>query len=122
MIETLKDFPAGTVAIRLSGLVSRADYEQVLIPEVEQALARNRHLLLYYEIVPEFAGFSPAAMWEDFWVGMQHLSRWKRIAVVTDIPWIRQMVHLFGFLMPAATKIFALSEAEAARAWLAQEP
>ena len=121
MIETLKDFPADAVAVRLSGFVSKADYDQVLVRAVERALKANERLRLYYEIAPDFAGLSPGAMWEDFWVGMSHWTRWKRVAVVTEVPWIRQMVSMFGFLMPAATKVFALAEAEQARVWLAGE-
>jgi SpoIIAA-like len=118
MIETLKDFPADTVAVRCSGFVTKADYDQVLLPEVARALKTNERLRLYYEIAPDFSGISTGAMWEDFWVGMQHLTRWKRIAVVTDVPWIEQMVVMFGFLLPGATKVFRVGEEAEARAWL----
>lgn len=121
MIEILKDFPADAVAIRCSGFVGKSDYDQVLIPAVRQALAANEQLRLYYEIAPDFSGISPGAMWEDFWVGMRHLTRWKRIAVVTEVPWIGQMVHMFGFLMPGSTKVFPISATAEARAWLASE-
>ncbi|MFY9655390.1 MAG: STAS/SEC14 domain-containing protein [Methylocystis sp.] len=120
MIETLRDFPADTVAVRCSGFVTKADYDQVLVPEVEQALKTNERLRLYYEIAPDFSGISTGAMWEDFWVGMQHLRRWKRIAVVTDVHWIEQMVLMFSFLLPGATRVFRAGEVGEARAWLAE--
>ena len=121
MIETLRDFPPDAVAVRCGGFVSKADYDQVLIPAVEQALKASERIRLYYEVAPDFAVISPGAIWEDFWVGMSHWTRWKRVAVVTDLPWIRQMVIVFGFLLPGATKVFALAQAEEARAWLSQE-
>jgi SpoIIAA-like len=120
MIETLKDFPADTVAVRCRGFVTKADYDQVLLPEVERALNTNERLRLYYEIAPDFSGISAGAMWEDFWVGMQHLTRWKRIAVVTDVPWIEQMVLMFGFLLPGATRVFRVGEVGEARVWLTE--
>ena len=86
LIETLKDFPADAVAVRCSGFVSKADYDQVLIPAVQKAVAANERLRLYYEVAADFSGISPSAMWEDFRVGMQHLTRWQRVAVVTDVP------------------------------------
>ncbi len=58
-------------------------------------------------------------MWEDFSIGMEHLSRWERIAVVTDVEWIRLAVHAFGFLMPGKVRIFPVKEATGARAWIA---
>jgi hypothetical protein len=47
-----------------------------------------------------------------------HLLRWDRIAIVTDIDWIRETVRAFGFLMPGAVEIFPLDEVAAARAWI----
>ncbi len=121
MIETLIGFPDDAVAVRCRGFVSKADYDQVLIPAVERALKDHERIRLYYEVAPDFAVISPGAIWEDFWVGVSHWTRWKRVVVVTDVPWIRQMVLVFGFLLPGATKVFALAEAEAARAWLGEE-
>jgi hypothetical protein len=57
-------------------------------------------------------------MWEDLKVGVAHLSRWERIAVVTDVEWIRNAVRVFGFLMPAAVQVFPLSAEAAAREWI----
>ncbi len=57
-------------------------------------------------------------MWEDFKVGVGHLTRWDKIAVVTDIDWIRKAVHLFAFLVPATTKLFSRTEAVQARTWI----
>ncbi len=121
MIETLEGFPADAVAFRCSGFVNKADYDEVLTPAVERALKAHEQLRLYYEVAPDFSGFSPEAMWEDFWIGMQYLNRWKRVAVVTDLWWIKQMLHLFSFLLPKATKMFAVAQSGEARAWLSQD-
>jgi len=57
-------------------------------------------------------------MWEDFKVGVEHLTRWERVAVVTDIEWIRQATRLFSFMIPGAIKSFPTSGADEARAWV----
>jgi len=121
MIELLEGFPADAVAVRCSSFVNKADYDEVLVPAVERALKAHEKLRLYYEVVPDFSGISAGAMWEDFWIGMRHLNRWKRVAVVTDVSWIKRMVHLFGFLLPKATKVFAVAKSGEARAWLGQD-
>ena len=41
-----------------------------------------------------------------------------RIAVVTDIEWIRHTVWLFSFLIPGTVRLYPLSEAGKARAWI----
>lgn len=119
MIETLEGFPANVVAVRGHGRISGADYENVLVPAVEKALAAHDKVRVYYEIADDFEGYAPAAMWEDFSVGMKHLTHWDRVAVVTDVPWIAQAMGFFRFMMPIEIKAFPTGEARAAKAWIA---
>ena len=118
MIEHLSDFPGNVIAFACKGNVTRRDYETVLVPVVESALKQHDKVRLYYQIDPDFSGIEPGAMWEDFKVGMGHLLRWERIAVVTNVDWIRHTIRAFGFLMPGAVKIFSLDEAVKARQWI----
>lgn len=118
MIELSSGFPAGVVGVVCKGRVTKSDYDDVLVPAVESALTTHERVRLYYEIAPDFAGIAPGAMWEDFKVGMEHLRRWERIAVVGDVEWIKHAVRLFSFLLPAATRVFPLAQAAQARAWI----
>jgi SpoIIAA-like len=119
MIELLPGFPEGVVAALAKGQVSRRDYDEILTPAIETAFARRSKVRCYYELGPEFTGMDAAAMWEDFRVGIGHLSGWERIAVVTDIEWIRLAINVFRFLVPGETRIFPTSEAAEARHWIA---
>ena len=118
MIETLKGFPAQVVAVACRGRITRRDYETVLVPAVEEALRRHAKVRLYYRIDPDYSGIAAGAMWEDFKVGMQHLLRWERIAVVTDVDWIRHTIRGFSFVMPGEVRVFPFAEAAAAEAWI----
>jgi len=118
MIQQLTNFPGNVVAFVCRGRVTKADYDMILVPAVRDALFTHEKVRLYYETAEDFAGIEPGAAWEDFKIGMEHLTRWERIAVVTDVEWIRHMVHFFSFLMPGTTKIFSLSEAAQAREWI----
>ena len=54
---------------------------------------------------------------------MGHLLRWDRIAIVTDVDWIRYTLRAFGFLMPGVVEIFSHDEKAEAREWiLAADP
>ena len=118
MIEQLPNFPDNVVAIVCRGRVTRADYHSVLVPAVENALKTREKVRIYYEIAPDFSGFDPGAMFEDFKVGMGHLMRWERIALVTDVEWIKHATQLFSFITPGEMKLFPTSQADAARAWI----
>jgi SpoIIAA-like len=117
MIEQLKGFPDSVTAFRCTGHVNKSDYISVLVPAVVKALQTHDKVRLYYETGPDFS-IDPSAAWEDFKVGMENITRWERIAVVTDIGWIKHAVQLFAFLMPGATKVFSGAEAAQAREWI----
>ena len=118
MIEQLSGFPSNVVAVVCKGRVTKSDYDLVLVPAVLKALRAHEKIRLYYETGADFAGIDPGAIWDDFKVGMEHLMRWQRIAVVTDVEWIRHAVRFFSFLMPSTTKLFSQLEAAKAREWI----
>jgi len=118
MIETLTQFPNNVIAVACSGNVTRRDYETILIPRVTKALEDQKKVRLYYQIGVDFEGIDPGAMWEDLKIGIEHLSRWERIAVVTDVYWIKHTIKAFGFLIPGAVRVFPLAEAGQARGWI----
>ena len=121
MIEMLEDFPEGVVAAVAKGRVTRADYDQILIPAVEAAFRHRQKVRCYYELGREFSGMDAGAVWEDFRVGFTHLSGWERIAVVTDVDWIRLAINAFRFLVRGEIRIFPTSEAADARRWIAAD-
>jgi hypothetical protein len=118
MIKQLTDFPGNVAAFVCKGRVTKEDYDAVLVPAVRNALRTNNKVRLYYETDADFAGLEPSAMWEDFKIGVEHLTRWERVAVVTDVEWIKHAVRFFSFIMPGATKLFSRSEAAQAREWI----
>jgi hypothetical protein len=118
MIEQLKTFPDNVLAFVCHGHVTKSDYEEVLVPAVEKKLKEPGKIRLYYETSSDFAGIEPGAMWEDMKVGMEHLTRWERFAIVTDIDWIKHTMQFFSFLMPGVLKLFPASQAAEARAWI----
>ena len=118
MIERLKGFPDNVLAFVCSGRVTKAEYDMALVPAVRAALKAHDKVRIYYETAADFRGIAPGAVWEDFKVGMEHLTRWERAAVVTDVNWIKHTMQFFSFLMPGQMKIFPHSEVARAREWI----
>lgn len=118
MIEIIEGFPENVVAILAKGQVTRKDYLEVVIPAIDKALKRNAKLRLYYDLGSQFAGIDLGAEWEDLKLGVEHLSRWERVAVVTDVAWIRHAVGAFQFLMPGEVRVFSTGQASEARKWI----
>ena len=120
MIELLKGFPDSVVAISAHGEVTRKDYDTVLIPAIEKALKSHDKVRVLYEIGPDFTGYDAGSAWEDFKAGMEHLSRWERVAVITDIDWIKHTMQLFSIIMPGMVRVYPTADAAKARLWITQ--
>ena len=118
MIEQLADFPDNVAAFVCHGHVTKADYESVLIPDLNKRLESHDKVRIYYQTAPDFDGFDSGAMWDDTKVGFRHLLRWEKFAVVTDVGWITQAMKFVGFLMPGQFRAFPTAEASAARRWI----
>jgi hypothetical protein len=118
MIERIHGLPDNVLGFRARGEVTGTDYERVLIPAVEEALVTHRKIRLLYHLDEDFTGFDAKAMWDDAKVGLQHLTAWERIAMVTDITWLRGMVTALGFILPAQVRLFRNSELEIALKWI----
>lgn len=120
MIELIQGLPPGTLGFRAHGQVTVEDYERILIPDVEAAFALNRKLRLLYVTADDFVGFDPGAMWNDAKIGARHISGWDRVALVTDVPWLRMAATTMGFMVPAHFRLFASAELAEAKRWITE--
>ena len=117
MIKELADLPPGVVGFEVGGTLRAEDYRDVVLPAVQRAYASDEFRFVI--VIPEFGGITGGALWQDLKVGVEHLHAWKRIALVTDIDWIRHLTTLFGWLTPGEVEVFPLAQREEAIAWAA---
>jgi hypothetical protein len=121
MIEALKGFPTRVLVFSWKGHVTKHDYENVLIPAIEEALKQEGKIRLCYLIDTDFSGFERGAIADDFKVGLEHVVRWERIAVVTDLEWIGYTFRAFSFVIPGVAKVFRVDEKAKARKWILED-
>jgi hypothetical protein len=124
MIERIAEMPEGTIGFRFSGEITRADYDNVLIPALVEVFASGEVRCLC-QLGPDFEGYEAGAVWEDLKTGAKfgagHLSAWKRVALVTDVDWVRHLAALFGWMTPGEMKLFSLDGLEQAKVWVAAQ-
>jgi hypothetical protein len=118
MIELIEDLPRNVVGISVKGRVTRQECREVLSPAVQRSLKWRDKSRLYYELGSRF----PGAGWDDLDLGFEHASRCERIAIVTDIAWVRLTVKAIRFLIPGEIRVFASVEVPEARAWITAPP
>ena len=118
MLELIPGLPDNTVGIRAIGDVEDDDYEDVLVPEIEDRLTRHDKIRLLYILGSEFTGYDADAMWDDTKLGLKTFNSYERMGIVTDAAWVRRSVKAFGWLIPGEVRVFHLDELETARTWI----
>ena len=111
--------PNDVLALDARGLIASVDYEKTLIPLVEKKLERHNKLKLLLVAGTYFDGFSEGAIWDDARFGMSHLTTFSKMALVTDVDWLRRSAKLFGILLPTELMVFNLADLNDAKEWIA---
>ena len=125
MLEKIPDVPDGLVALKAVGKLTRQDYEQTVEPLLDEARRQDRRLRLLIQLGPEYEGFTADAVWGKAETWRHYPSLMRMIdgyAIVSDLRWLRDWVHLMGFLMPFPLRVFANDERDDALAWLSSLP
>ena len=119
MLERITDLPDTVLGFKASGELTGDDYRSVLVPAVKAALASQEKLRLLYIHGDDVTGFSAGAAWQDTKVGLGHVTKWEKVAVVSDKEWLRHSVDIFGYLIPGEIKAYSTAEEADARSWIA---
>ena len=119
MIERIEDLPDNVLGFTAKGAVTAEDYETVIMPAVAGQLTRHPKIRFLYVLGEDFKGFEAAAMWDDAKLGLRHLADWEKIAVVTEIGWIRAALLVLCFTMADRVHVFANAELAEAKRWIA---
>jgi hypothetical protein len=120
MIEQIPDLPDNVLGFTAKGTVTSDDYESVIIPAVEKLFSRQSKVRFLYHLGEEFTGFEAAAMWDDTKLGLKHLTGWERMAVVSDVEWIRAAVKIFGLAMPGHVRVYHNDALSDAKQWITE--
>jgi hypothetical protein len=118
MLELIEGLPKNVVGIAVSGRLTMQDCQNLLVPAMQKSLKRHEKIRLYYELNSRF----PGAAWEELELGLEDLSRCERVAIVTDIGWVRLTVKALRFLIPSEIRVFPTVQADDGRAWITAPP
>ncbi len=117
-ITEMEGFPRDVIALSFSGLITSKDYTDSLVPLIDAAAKEHDKLKLLCVLDQYFDGYSAGAMWDDMRFGFSHLTTFSKLALVTDIDWIRKSAKLFGSLMPTEVMVFDVEDLDDAKNWI----
>lgn len=120
MIKLIDDLGVGILGCEAIGVVTRADYQDILMPAVAAVIEVESSVRLLYVLDERFEGFEAGAMWDDAVLGFRHVLKWERIAVVSDVEWMGHAVRALHWLVPGHVRMFSNAERAAARTWITE--
>ena len=120
MLTMIEGLPDHVIGIRINDKLRAEDYENQLIPLVNERLEHHRKLDLLCCIEGEWKGMEAGAVWQDLRLGLGKIGHWARMAVVSDIKWIENAIKLFGLFSPGELRHFNSADYAAAKDWVCE--
>ena len=117
---TLTDDAGGKVlAMKISGKLSKEDYEQ-FVPKVEDLIKQHGKIRILMEM-HDFHGWEMAALWEDIKFDLKHFRDIERLAMVGDSKWEAGMAVFCKPFTTAKIKYFDVSKIDEAGQWIRED-
>lgn len=118
MLKIMNDLPDNVLGVAAAGKITGKDYESILMPAVEAKLKTNKKIRLLYHLGNDYTGFDLKAMFDDTKIGLQHLTSWDKVALVSDHEIINTVAKFFGFILSCELRIFKNEKLEQAKKWI----
>jgi hypothetical protein len=121
MIEIIQDLPPYVAAFKVTGAVTGEDYENILIPKVNQVAKDYKKINFLLWLNTDVGNYTIGAWIDDIAVGIKHFTHWHRMAIVSDQSMVKKFTDIFGYLIPGETKGYKSEDLPAALKWIAEQ-
>lgn len=120
MITQLDNMPSNAVGFKAEGNITKEDFEQTVNPSVKASIEKNGKLNYLLVLDTALDNFSAGAWLQDALLGIKHLTKWNRAAIVSDSEGVRKFTDAFSVLVPGEFKGFSKSEQQEAIKWVSE--
>jgi len=118
MIQHLQDLPLNMVGFKAVGKITGRDFTETVMPKVKALIDKTDKLNYLLVLETSLKNFSIGAWMKDAKMGIKHLSKWNRAAIVSDVKAVRTFTNFFSYLMPGEFKGFEYSDLQQAIDWV----
>jgi len=106
MISIINDAPENVAAFNATGDVTRADFENLVIPHVKNKVDEFGELNYLLYLDTDLDNFTMGAWLQDALLGIKNITKWNRAAIVTDKEGVQNFTDIFSVIMPGEFKSF----------------
>lgn len=117
----MEGLPNDVIGVSVRGALSARDYTEIIAPLIERKLGAHKQIKCLFRVGPEFESMTPGAVWSDARIGVTHFSSFSKIALVSDLDWMRHATRLFAPIIPAQVHVFDDDDLDEAKARIAKD-
>lgn len=121
MIRYLEDLPTNVVGFKAVGEITEVDFTETVIPKVKALIDKTDKLNYLLVLETSLKNFSFGAWLKDALMGIKHLTKWNRAAIVTDVDAIRKFTDIFSIFIPGEFRGFEHKELQEAIDWVSEK-
>ena len=121
MITHIQNLPLNMVGFKATGEVNETDFTAVVMPKVKEVIERTGKLNYMLVLDTSIKNFSMGAWFKDAIMGVKHLTKWNRAAIITDVDGIKTFTEIFSAIMPGEFKAFEHSHMQEAIDWCSEK-
>jgi SpoIIAA-like len=121
MMHYLKDMPANMAGFKAVGNITESDFTETVMPKVKALIDKTNKLNYLLVLETPIQNFTVGAWMKDALMGIKHLTKWNRAAIVSDVDAIRSFTDFFSFLMPGEFKGFEHKDLQEAIDWASEK-
>lgn len=121
MIEKLNDVPQNVAAFRATGEVTKDDYANVLVPQVNLLVEKTGQLNFLLYLDTSVSNFTAGAWLQDALVGLKNITKWNRAAIISDSEGVIKFTDAFSFAAPGEFKGFKKADYDLAVQWVSEQ-
>ncbi|MBT3878507.1 MAG: STAS/SEC14 domain-containing protein [Candidatus Scalindua sp.] len=118
MIEIMPETEGSTLAIKATDKLTTRDYEEVLIPKLDQLIRVFGKIKIVIYLADSFTGWKIGAAWDDAKFGLQHRNEFEKIALVGGPKWVEWSAKIGSHFISGQAKTYDTSEIQAAISWV----
>ncbi len=121
MITHLLDLPSNIVGFKATGEITEKDFTETVMPQVKALIDQTDTLNYLLVLDTSLNNFTIGAWMKDAMMGIKHLTKWNRAAIVSDVEAVRNFTNFFSYLMPGEFKGFEHKDLQQAIDWVSEK-
>lgn len=121
MIQHLQDLPSNIVGFKATEEITEKNFTETVMPKVKALIDKTDKLNYLLVLETSVKEFRVGACMKDAMMGIKHLTKWNKAAIVSDVEAIRNFTNFFSYLMPGEFKGFEHKDLQQAIDWVSEK-